>query len=174
MSREADIERMNVAGRTLFKTLAEGMRKAGKPCDLDDYAVRAEWSHLRSRSMPERQYQMYLDATFSLDGTDGGTQLISTALVASGRTMVECLETFHNWAIDAAADPDVLVVFRDKAIRGEQGARDDAKDAAERDADAEAARAKAKGVRERTQQWLAKKLDFKLRKDGMAPGKIQV
>lgn len=174
MSREADIERMNAAGKTLFATLAVGMRKAGKPCDLDDYAVRAEWSALRAKVQGDRQYQMYIDATFSLDGTDEGTQLVSTALVASGRTAVECLEMFHNWATDAAADPDVLVVFRDKAIRGEQGARDDAKDKAAQAADAEGARSKAKSVRERTQQWLAKKVDFKLRKDGMAPGKIQI
>lgn len=165
---------MTAAGTSLFVSLATGMRKAGKPCDLDDYAVRAEWSPLRAKLQADRQFQMYVDAVFSLDGTDAGTQLVSTALVASGRTRAECLEMFHNWAVDAAADPDVLVVFRDKALRGEQGLRDDAKDAAELAADAEAARAKSKSVRERTQQWLAKLTDFKLRKDGMKPGKIQL
>lgn len=174
MSREADLERMNKASNALTRKLATDARAAGGSCDLDDYPVRAEWSYLRSRATPERQFQMYIDATFSLTGSEDGPHIVSTALVASGRTPVECLEMFHNWATDAAKDPNVIAVFRDKVLRGEQAARDDAKDALERAKDIAGASANAKSVKERTQEWLAKKLDFKLRRDGALTRKVQL
>jgi hypothetical protein len=171
MSRDADMESMMRAGNDLFSDLATAERKAGRNCDLDDYAVRAEWSHLRSKVTPERQYQMYIDATFKLGDE---LEVVSSALVASGRTRVECLEMFHNWATDAVRDPNIFVVFRDKALKGEQAEKEAARDAAEMAEAAAANESHGKSVRERTQEWLAKKLDFKLRRDGMKDRKVML
>lgn len=172
-TREADIARMEAAGKALFRQVCEAERRAGRACDLDDYPVRAEWSYLRSRMQADRQYQMYIDATFSLDGTEA-SQVVSTALIASGRTVVDCLEMFHNWTMDAVKDPSVLAVFRDKALRGEQAERDAAKDAAELAAEGAAAAAHVKTMREKTQEWLAKKVGFKARRDGVIGRKVQL
>lgn len=173
MSREAEVKMMEMRGKQLFAALASAERAAGRNCDLDDYPVRAEWSYLRSRTQADRQFQMYIDATFSLTG-DESSQVVSTALIASGRTAVDCLEMFHNWTTDAVKDPSVLAVFRDKALRGEQAERDAAKDTAEQLADAAANGERVKSIRERTQEWLAKKAHFKARKDGVIPSKVML
>lgn len=169
-TRDADLKRMDAACKTLVRELCEARRASGLDCDLDDFPARAEWSYLRSRQTPDRQYQVYIDATFSMSGDETGPLLISSALVASGRTAVDCLEMFHNWATDVVenwgAERNFIAVFRDKAIRGEQGEREAEKDAVEQLAEAKAA-AVREGTRTRMQEWLAKKLDFKLRKFGL-------
>jgi hypothetical protein len=174
MSREADLEKANKACNELLRQLAHAQRQAGKACDIDDFPARAEWSYLRAKATPDRQYQIYIDATFSMSGDETGVHVVSTALVASGRTVVDAMEMFHNWATDAAEDPRVIAIFRDKALRGEQAERDAAKDAAEQLADAAATSETVRAVKERTQEWLAKKFDFMARKRGAIGRKVQL
>lgn len=130
----------------------------------------AEWSHLRSRATPARQWQVYIEHTFNLGGDDengnpAGPFQTAKALVASGRTAAEALEMFHAWH----ADEKRFAKFFDAVIRAPSHFE------RQRELDkqvAQAAHARASG--ERMTEWLRKKADYALRSVGLKAGKVQV
>lgn len=111
-------------------------------------------------------FQVLVQMKLSLDGSGNPPFTDAKALVAEGRTEAEALEMFFNWM----ADEDAVARFVEVVKAAELDVL--AKQAL--DAKATEQREHNQQVKERTDEWLAKKFDALGRAAGVIPDKVQM